>query len=73
MDIYRKALKQLREESRRRIELSFNGTLDELSESLPTFVQMGFNAAILARTPPEDLTEMIRKLATETAREHNVT
>jgi alkanesulfonate monooxygenase SsuD/methylene tetrahydromethanopterin reductase-like flavin-dependent oxidoreductase (luciferase family) len=67
MDIYRMAFKQLRESSpsQRTIKLTFNGTLDELSESLPTFLKMGFDGAILARTPPETLTKAIRKLARE--------
>lgn len=70
MDVYQRALKQLRERSprQRAIKLAFNGTLDELSESMPIFVNMGFDSAILARTPPETLTKAIRKLATEIAR-----
>jgi hypothetical protein len=54
----------------RTIKLTFNGTLDELSESLPTFVKMGFDGATLVRTPPDALTKAIRKLATETARKY---
>jgi alkanesulfonate monooxygenase SsuD/methylene tetrahydromethanopterin reductase-like flavin-dependent oxidoreductase (luciferase family) len=69
MDVYRTILKQLREEvpQQRRIKLTFNGTLDELNQSLPTFAKMGFDGAILARTPPEALQKAIRKLAEEIA------
>jgi hypothetical protein len=61
--VYRTVLRQLRENSRRRtIKLTFNATLDELNENLPAFAKMGFDGAILARTPPEELTKTIRKL-----------
>ena len=71
MDVYRMVLKELRESSRkRRIKLTFNGTLDELNESIPTFAAMGFDAAILARTPPEALPKTIKRLAEETARKY---
>lgn len=72
MDAYRVALKQLRESSprKRTIKLGFNGTLDELSEGLPTFVKMGFDGAILAHVPPEALTKAIRRLAVEIARKY---
>jgi len=68
-DVYHTVLKELRESSppNRTIKLNFNGTLDELTQSLPSFVKMGFDGAILARMPPETLTEAIRKLATEIA------
>jgi alkanesulfonate monooxygenase SsuD/methylene tetrahydromethanopterin reductase-like flavin-dependent oxidoreductase (luciferase family) len=72
MDTYRTVLEQLRGDSSRRrtIKLTFNGTLEELSESLPSFVKMGFDGAILARTPPEALPKAIRKLALEIARKY---
>jgi hypothetical protein len=72
MDVYRTVLNQFRTGSARKrtIKLTFNGTLDELSRSLPSFVEMGFDGAILARTPPETLTEAMRKLATDIARKY---
>jgi alkanesulfonate monooxygenase SsuD/methylene tetrahydromethanopterin reductase-like flavin-dependent oxidoreductase (luciferase family) len=72
MDIYRTVLEQLRGDSSRRraIKLTFNGTLEELGENLPSFVNMGFDGAILARTPPEALPKAIRRLAIEIARKY---
>jgi alkanesulfonate monooxygenase SsuD/methylene tetrahydromethanopterin reductase-like flavin-dependent oxidoreductase (luciferase family) len=69
MDMYKTALKQLRENlpHQRKIKLTFNGTFDELSENLPTFAKMGFDGAVLVRTPPEALTKTIRRFASEIA------
>jgi alkanesulfonate monooxygenase SsuD/methylene tetrahydromethanopterin reductase-like flavin-dependent oxidoreductase (luciferase family) len=69
IETYETILKQLQGDlsRQRKIKLNFDGTLDEINENLPTFAKMGFDGAILARTPTEDLTKTIRKLATDIA------
>jgi len=70
-ETYRHVLAELREnfpeQNARRIKLTFNGTLAEINEMLPQFVDMGFDGAVLARTRPEETPQAIRRLATEIA------
>jgi len=48
---------------KRPIKVMFNGTLKELQEMLPEFERMGFDGAILAREPPEEMQHAITLLA----------
>jgi alkanesulfonate monooxygenase SsuD/methylene tetrahydromethanopterin reductase-like flavin-dependent oxidoreductase (luciferase family) len=67
MQVYENVLAQLKGNSRQHggktIKVSFNGTLSELAEGIPKFAELGFDAAILVRTPREDTPQTIRKLA----------
>jgi hypothetical protein len=69
MEVYERVLAQLKEDSRqhggRNIKVSFNGTLNELAEKIPTFAELGFDGAILVRTPREEIPQTIRRLADE--------
>jgi alkanesulfonate monooxygenase SsuD/methylene tetrahydromethanopterin reductase-like flavin-dependent oxidoreductase (luciferase family) len=68
-DIYRAVMKKLKglshERGRGSIKVNFNGTLSELSETIAKFAEMGFDGAILARTPPKETPTIIRQFAQE--------
>ena len=69
MQVYQTVLAALREQPQKRdrkpIKLMFNGTLPEITETIPEFVKMGFDGAILARTPREETAQAIQKMAKE--------
>jgi alkanesulfonate monooxygenase SsuD/methylene tetrahydromethanopterin reductase-like flavin-dependent oxidoreductase (luciferase family) len=68
VNVYRTVLNELRNKSHQRSEkmkVTFNGTLNELSQMIPEFAEMGFDGAILARTAREEAPDAIRQLAKE--------
>lgn len=69
MEVYEMILAQLKGDSRQHgaktIKVSFNGTLNELAERIPKFAELGFDGAILVRTPREETPQTIRRLADE--------
>ena len=64
-EVYETVLAKLRKPGGRRIKLSFNGTLNELIETIPKFADLGFDGAILARESPQETPQAIKELATE--------
>jgi hypothetical protein len=67
--VYERVLAQLKRNTRQHsgetIKVSFNGTLNELAQRIPKFADLGFDCAILVRTPREETPQTIRKLADE--------
>ncbi len=68
-DVYQHAITELKGNlppvGNRKIKMAFNGTLNELTEMLPKFTEMGFDAAILVRTRPEETPQAINRLGAE--------
>lgn len=68
-DVYRTVMKELKGQShervKRSIKVNINGTLSELCQTIPKFAEMGFDGAILARTPREGTPGAIKQFAKE--------
>jgi len=64
-EVYEMVLAKLRKPGLRKIKLNFNGTLNELRQTIPKFVDLGFDGAILARESPQDMPQAMKELATE--------
>ena len=64
-EVYETVLAKLRKPGRRTIKVSFNGTLNELRETIPKFADLGFDGAILARESPQETPQAMKELATE--------
>jgi len=65
VETYEAVIARLKGHTRRKIKLTFNGTFDELKETIPRFADLGFYGAMLARESPKDTPKAIKKLATE--------
>lgn len=69
METYRTVLKTLKKgpssQGGKSVQLTFNGTLQQLEQMIAEFGEMGFDGAILVREPQKQISKAIRKLARE--------